>query len=102
MYGCRCNLLHELFVCRCRENPRPVERRFTAQRDIEQGEHLVGTRAKENQTVHYLNAFIPMKHFLCVVHFIDCLDPVKVHLCVFKKAFSAIQMGFKVAPHAEH
>lgn len=33
-------------LCRCRKNPRPVERRLPTQRDLEQGEQLARTQHK--------------------------------------------------------
>lgn len=88
-------------LCCCRKNPRPIKRRFPTQRNIEQGENLARTRGKENQTLHYLNVFILMKHFRCIMYFMYCLHPhlgdvsgcFKVHLCFFKKVFSFSQVG---------
>lgn len=75
VYSCRYNFPWILCVCCRRKNPWPVERRLPAQCDIEQGEHRVGTREKENLSLHHLNVFIQVKHSLYIMYFMYSLHP---------------------------
>lgn len=69
VYSCRYNFPWILCMCCRRKNPWPVERRLPAQRDVEQGEHWVGTREKENLSLHHLDVFIQVKHSLYIMYF---------------------------------
>lgn len=81
-------------LCRCRKNPRPVERRLPTQRNLEQGEQLARTQHKPLCLIYtsYTVQF-PLYHGLHVqpVHrYRMYLEPFKSHPP--QKVFSSLEV----------